>query len=53
MGAGTAFAASWHDIPTLSTGGAKFHHGEYAWHPAGEDHGAFEWKGQLQDAGPR
>ncbi|GAA2598470.1 MULTISPECIES: hypothetical protein [Streptomyces] len=50
MGAGTAFAASWHDIPTLSTGGAKFHHGQYKWHPAGVNHGAFEWKGQLQDA---
>ena len=50
MGAGTAVAASWHDMPTLSTGGAKLHHGEYAWHPAGTHHGAFEWKGKLQDA---
>ncbi|MFF0301601.1 hypothetical protein ACFYTV_13010 [Streptomyces sp. NPDC004562] len=50
MGAGTAFAASWHTIPTLSTDGAKFHHGQYKWWPAGQNHGAFEWKGQLQDA---
>ncbi|MFF5479078.1 hypothetical protein ACFY5C_17265 [Streptomyces sp. NPDC012935] len=50
MGAGTAVAASWHNIPTLSTGGAKFHHGQYKWWPAGQNHGAFEWKGQLQDA---
>ncbi|WP_328772144.1 hypothetical protein [Streptomyces sp. NBC_00286] len=49
MGAGTAVAASWHDMPTFSTGGAKLHHGEYAWHPAGTHHGAFEWKGKLQD----
>lgn len=49
IGAGTAVAASWHDIPTLSTGGAKFHHGEYKWHPSGTNHGAFEWSGQLQD----
>ncbi|MDQ0934701.1 hypothetical protein [Streptomyces turgidiscabies] len=50
MGAGAAVAASWHDIPTLTTDGAKFHHGEYKWHPAGTNHGAFEWTGQLQDA---
>ncbi|MDX2526833.1 hypothetical protein [Streptomyces europaeiscabiei] len=49
MGAGTAVAASWHDIPTMSTGGGKFHHGDYRWHPAGTNHGAFEWQGQLQD----
>ncbi|AWE50861.1 hypothetical protein DC008_14795 [Streptomyces nigra] len=48
MGAGTAFAASWHTMPTLSTDGARFHHGQYKWWPAGQNHGAFEWKGQLQ-----
>ncbi|MFF5042107.1 hypothetical protein [Streptomyces nigra] len=35
-------------MPTLSTDGARFHHGQYKWWPAGQNHGAFEWKGQLQ-----
>lgn len=48
-GAGTAFAASWHKIPTLTTGGAKFYDGQYKFWPAGQHHGAFEWKGKLQD----
>lgn len=48
-GMGGAFAASWHTIPTMTTGGAKFHGGQYAFHPAGTQHGAFEWKGNLKD----
>ncbi|GAA5700656.1 MULTISPECIES: hypothetical protein [Streptomyces] len=30
LGAGTAMAVSWHTIPTLSTGGASFTGGTYA-----------------------
>ncbi|MEW2275829.1 hypothetical protein ACIPD2_39155 [Streptomyces griseofuscus] len=51
-GAGTAFATSWHTIPTLKTGGAEFNHGKYTFWPAGQNHGAFEWKGNLKDADP-
>jgi hypothetical protein len=52
VGAGTAVAVSWHTIPELETGGAKFIKGEYAWWPAGQNHGGFEWKGKLRDADP-
>ncbi|MFI1467221.1 hypothetical protein [Streptomyces wuyuanensis] len=48
-GVGTAFAASWHTIPTLSTGGASFTSGQYKFHPAGSSHGAFQWSGKLND----
>lgn len=50
MGAGTAFATSWHTIPKLTTGGAEFNSGQYTFWPAGQHHGAFEWKGNLKDA---
>ncbi|MFE7773502.1 hypothetical protein ACFU5O_06325 [Streptomyces sp. NPDC057445] len=49
-GVGTAFAASWHSIPTLKTGGASFTSGQYKFHPAGSSHGAFQWTGKLNDA---
>ncbi|GGV54392.1 hypothetical protein GCM10010277_53260 [Streptomyces longisporoflavus] len=60
-GAGTAFAtanggsgdveatASWHKIPTLSSGGVKFKNGYYKFEAPGAKHGAFHWKGDLQD----
>ncbi|MCX5278917.1 MULTISPECIES: hypothetical protein [unclassified Streptomyces] len=49
-GAGTAFASSWHAIPKLTTGGAELNSGQYTFWPAGTNHGAFEWKGNLKDA---
>ncbi|MEU9137134.1 hypothetical protein AB0D33_14405 [Streptomyces sp. NPDC048404] len=49
LSAGTAMAVSWHDIPTLTTGGASFKDGQYAFWPSGQNHGAFEWKGNLKD----
>ncbi|KUL27482.1 hypothetical protein [Streptomyces regalis] len=49
LGAGTAVAASWHTIPTMSTSGAQFNSGQYKWWPSGQNHGAFEWKGNLKD----
>lgn len=48
-GAGTAFAASWHTIPKLSTGGAEFNSGHYTFWPSGQHHGGFEWYGNLND----
>ncbi|MGC4980412.1 hypothetical protein ACLQ18_07155 [Streptomyces sp. DT193] len=50
LSAGTAMAVSWHDIPTLTTGGASFKGGQYTFWPSGQNHGAFEWKGNLEDA---
>jgi hypothetical protein len=52
VGAGSAFAASWHGIPTLTTGGAQFTGGKYAFWPSSQNHGGFEWKGKLTDADP-
>ncbi|MEV1065407.1 hypothetical protein [Streptomyces sp. NPDC050263] len=50
-GAGTALGAGdWHDMPVLKSGGVRFLEGEYRFNPAGRNHGAFEWKGQLKDA---
>ncbi|WP_328839086.1 hypothetical protein [Streptomyces europaeiscabiei] len=49
LGAGTAVAASWHNIPLTTTSGAEFNSGQYKWHPSGTNHGAFEWKGNLKD----
>ncbi|MEU0664558.1 hypothetical protein ABZ508_07580 [Streptomyces lavendulocolor] len=53
VGATTAAAASWRGIPTLSTGGASFTGGQYTFHPAGSNHGAFQWKGKLNDTDHR
>lgn len=51
MGAGTALgAADWRDMPTLSSSGVRFLEGKYRFNPAGQNHGAFEWKGGLKDA---
>jgi hypothetical protein len=52
LGAGTAVAASWHTIPTLKTDGARFEDGQYKLWPAGQNHGAFEWRGNLKDTLP-
>jgi hypothetical protein len=49
LGAGTAVAASWHNIPTLDTGGAEFANGQYKLWPSGQQDGAFEWHGDLTD----
>ncbi|MFJ2609596.1 hypothetical protein ACIQOU_09290 [Streptomyces sp. NPDC091279] len=51
LSAGTAMAASWHNMPTVETGGARFLGGKYVFQPPGSKHGAFEWKGNLQDSG--
>ncbi|WP_329217124.1 hypothetical protein OG352_14160 [Streptomyces sp. NBC_01485] len=53
VGAGTAVGtAGWHGMPELHSSGVDFLEGEYRFNPAGQNHGAFEWKGQLKDADP-
>ncbi|MHB9859851.1 hypothetical protein [Streptomyces sp. YIM S03343] len=49
VSAGTAVPVSWHDIPKLSTGGASFTKGQYTFWPSNQNHGAFEWSGNLND----
>ncbi|MER6222404.1 hypothetical protein ABT189_17885 [Streptomyces sp900105755] len=49
VSAGTAAAVSWHTNPTLSTGGGSFTSGQYAFWPSNQNHGAFEWAGNLND----
>ncbi|WP_328551012.1 MULTISPECIES: hypothetical protein [unclassified Streptomyces] len=49
VSAGTAAAVSWHTIPTLSTGGGSFTSGQYTFWPSNQNHGAFEWAGNLND----
>ncbi|MFJ9018862.1 hypothetical protein ACIRPU_02565 [Streptomyces sp. NPDC102259] len=52
-GAGTALGAEgWRDMPNLHSSGVDFLGGEHRFNAAGENHGAFEWKGRLKDAAP-
>jgi hypothetical protein len=48
-GAGVAVAGSWHELPVLPSSGVKFYGGHYKFNEARVNHGAFEWKGKLQD----
>jgi hypothetical protein len=41
--------AAWKGIPTLHSGGVKFYGGKYKFEPSGTNHGAFHWKGNVQD----
>jgi hypothetical protein len=51
VGVGTAVGAEgWHYLPRQSARGVDFTDGSYRFHPAGQNHGAFEWKGVLRDA---
>ncbi|SES42525.1 hypothetical protein SAMN04487983_105250 [Streptomyces sp. yr375] len=51
VGAGTAVGTvDWHGMPELNSSGVRFRGGEYRFNPAGQNHGAFEWKGKLKDA---
>lgn len=51
VGAGAAAGVTnWHDMPVLKSGGVRFLDGQYLFNPAGINHGAFEWKGDLADA---
>ncbi|WP_416985019.1 hypothetical protein [Streptomyces sp. T028] len=52
-GAGAVWGAGdWANIPRLNSGGVLFLEGESRFNPAGQNHGAFEWKGKLKDAAP-
>lgn len=46
-GIGAAVADSWQRLD-LNTTGAKFN-GQFAWEPAGKNHGAFHFRGMLRD----
>lgn len=50
VGAGTAMAGSWHDLPQMTPTGVTFDKGQYRFNAAGQNHGAFEWTGHLKDA---
>ncbi|MDX3311150.1 hypothetical protein P1S61_19155 [Streptomyces sp. ME08-AFT2] len=53
VGTGVAVGASgMRKMPVLNSGGVSFRDGEYRFNSAGENHGAFEWKGNLEDADP-
>ncbi|MET9120776.1 hypothetical protein [Streptomyces sp. NPDC004528] len=52
-GAGTAVAAGWKDLEDMGVKGVSFSEGKYRFHPAGHNHGAFEWSGRLQDVATR
>ncbi|MDT0418721.1 hypothetical protein RM574_24895 [Streptomyces sp. DSM 41982] len=49
LGAGSAVAASWHSMKTLTTGGAAFRNGQYTFYPKSTNHGGFGFKGGLAD----
>ncbi|MFC4504853.1 MULTISPECIES: hypothetical protein [Streptomyces] len=52
-GAGTAVGeAAWRDLPVMNSSGVRFQEGEYRFNPPQQNHGAFEWKGELKDANP-
>ncbi|MZD08136.1 hypothetical protein GTW43_24065 [Streptomyces sp. SID5785] len=51
-GAGVAVAASWHEMSALHSDGVRFYKGEYAFNKPRVNHGAFEWKGSLEDSDP-
>jgi hypothetical protein len=50
--AGTAAAAWGSPIATLKSTGVRLTSGQYKFNPAGTNHGAFEWRGQLSDFDP-
>lgn len=52
-GAGTAGAASWHDLKDMTVPGVRFHEGHYKFNAQGRNHGAFEWTGYLNDTSVR
>ncbi|WP_327314920.1 hypothetical protein [Streptomyces sp. NBC_01235] len=53
VGAGTAVGAvGWQGIPAMHSSGVDFVEAKYRFNPAGHNHGAFEWKGDLKDSQP-
>ncbi|MFE1296988.1 hypothetical protein [Streptomyces sp. NPDC058731] len=51
LSAGTALGTpGWHGVSTIEGSGVRFHSGEYRFNPAHQNHGAFEWRGKLEDA---
>ncbi|MER7685796.1 hypothetical protein [Streptomyces sp. NPDC097610] len=52
VGAGTSMAGAWHELPRMKPTGAQFDQGQYRFNAAAQNHGAFEWAGQLKDALP-
>ncbi|MFF1511689.1 hypothetical protein [Streptomyces sp. NPDC058326] len=49
-GMGVAVADSWHSLTkAVTTEGAQFEKVQYRWEPAGEQRGAFHFKGFLRD----
>ncbi|MFJ4904443.1 hypothetical protein ACIQCR_02635 [Streptomyces sp. NPDC093249] len=49
-GMGVAVADSWRPVgEPLKTAGARFEEAEYRWEPAGDQHGAFRFRGSLRD----
>ncbi|MDX2676922.1 hypothetical protein [Streptomyces soliscabiei] len=39
-------------MPNLHSSGVDFLKGQYRFNPAGRNHGAFEWQGDLKDSDP-
>ncbi|MEV4446115.1 hypothetical protein [Streptomyces mirabilis] len=52
VGAGTPMAGSWNRLPRLTPTGVQFAQGQYRFNEAAQNHGSFEWSGQLKDALP-
>ncbi|MFG2365216.1 hypothetical protein ACGFY3_26815 [Streptomyces mirabilis] len=52
VGAGTPMVGSWHKLPRLTPTGAQFAQGQYRFNETAQNHGSFEWSGQLKDALP-
>ncbi|MFD7133951.1 hypothetical protein [Streptomyces sp. NPDC059894] len=51
-GVGTAAADAWHRLPDMRPDGVLFFEGQYQFNPPERNHGAFEWRGKLQDTLP-
>lgn len=51
-GAGAAMAAGWQKISGLGSTGVELSRAKYRFNPAGQNHGGFEWLGDLVDADP-
>lgn len=51
-GAGAAVAAGWQKIHGLNSGGVELARAKYRFNAAGQNHGGFEWLGDLVDADP-